>query len=272
MHFAVHHVSTYRYDAPVRLAPHLVRLTPRSDQGSLRFHHLRVSPEPVQRFAFDDNFGNRIVQLDFAGSCHVLRIESELALDTRAPPLVMGALSPLPWFPPQSGADGWPVAANVQQFAADLTRRAGYDAVGFLDLLAHTLWSRFVGESRTDGDAHSAAQTLASGTGACRDLTVLFMDAARSQGLQSRFVSGYQAHRDGNQDGPRQMHAWPEVELPGQGYRGWDPSHGRRVGDGHVALCAAPRQAATMPVEGGFSFAGPSVRSTLDFSLRIETR
>jgi transglutaminase-like putative cysteine protease len=53
-------------------------------------------------------------------------------------------------------------------------------------------------------------------------------------------------------DGRRHLHAWAEVVLPGIGYRGWDPMHGVRVGDGHVALCAAATQAATMPVEGGF--------------------
>ncbi len=48
--------------------------------------------------------------------------------------------------------------------------------------------------------------------------------------------------------------------------------HGIRVGDGHVALCAAPTQAETMPIEGGFYFDGATVNSTLDYSLRIATR
>jgi hypothetical protein len=52
---------------------------------------------------------------------------------------------------------------------------------------------------------------------------------------------------------------------------GWDPTHGVDAGEGHVALSAAPDQAGTMPVVGGFYFAGSSVASTLDFDLRITT-
>ena len=70
-------------------------------------------------------------------------------------------------------------------------------------------------------------------------------------------------------DGRRHLHAWPEALLPGAGWRGWDPTHGVRVTDGHVVLCAAPTQAETMTVSGGFW--GPSgVRSTLSFTLEIE--
>ena len=90
-------------------------------------------------------------------------------------------------------------------------------------------------------------------------------------GIVGRFVSGYQAQAD-TPDGQRHLHAWAEVFLPGGGWRGWDATHGLRVDQGHVALCAAPSQAATMPIEGGFSFQGPTVNSTLDHSVRITTR
>jgi hypothetical protein len=39
--------------------------------------------------------------------------------------------------------------------------------------------------------------------------------------------------------------------------------------DGHVGLCAAPGQGATMPVEGGFY--GGAATSTLDYQVEIET-
>jgi transglutaminase-like putative cysteine protease len=98
----------------------------------------------------------------------------------------------------------------------------------------------------------------------------LFLAACRCQGLAARFVSGYQAQAQ-TPDGQRHLHAWAEVFLPGAGFHGWDPMHGVRVGAGHVALCAAPDQAATMPIEGGFFFQGATVNSTLDHSVRIST-
>jgi transglutaminase-like putative cysteine protease len=65
------------------------------------------------------------------------------------------------------------------------------------------------------------------------------------------------------------LHAWAEVFVPGAGWSAWDPTHGVPVTDGHVALCAAPDQADTMPVEG--SYYGPARTATLDFSVRIAT-
>jgi hypothetical protein len=46
--------------------------------------------------------------------------------------------------------------------------------------------------------------------------------------------------------------------------------HGLPVTDGHVALCAAPDQAATMPVEGGFY--GDGITSTLAYGVQITTQ
>lgn len=67
-------------------------------------------------------------------------------------------------------------------------------------------------------------------------------------------------------DGKRHLHAWPEVWIEGAGWRGYDPTHGARVTDGHVALCAAPGQAETMPLEGGY---WGEARSTLAYAIEI---
>jgi len=141
--------------------------------------------------------------------------------------------------------------------------------VAFLDHLCGTLYGRTDRQIRHTGDAQSAAETLATRRGACRDLTVLFLAAVRTLGFAGRFCSGYQAAAQ-TPDGQRYLHAWPEVFLPGIGWRGWDPTHGVVVGEGHVALCAAPEQAATMPVAGGYYF-GDSITATLDFEVRIAT-
>ena len=99
-------------------------------------------------------------------------------------------------------------------------------------------------------------------------MTALFCAACRSLGVPARFVSGYQAEAD-TPDGRRHLHAWPEAFAPDLGWLGYDPTHGLDVSDGHVALCAAPDQARTMPVEGGYYGAG--VTSTLSYAIEIAT-
>ena len=270
MRFCVHHETHYRYSRPVSLGPHLLRLNPRVE-GTGVAATIAVEPVPVSRFDAVDGFGNRVTHLAFDGATDQLRIISAFELDSRAAERPNApALPPLPW--PRDAGDGHAAYrpdeadATVRAFAADIAAESGFAALAFLDHLNGALHHNIARHIRPEGAAQSAAETLALGRGACRDLAVLFIAACRSLGIAARFVSGYQAHSE-RADGRRYLHAWPEVFVPGLGWRGYDPTHGTIVADGHVALCAAPHQAGTMPIEG--SFYGEGVTSTLDFHLRI---
>ncbi len=276
MRFAVRHETLYRYSVPVVLAPHVLRLTPRAE-NQVGTRSLVVSPEPIELREETDAYGNRVARVTFSGQATgELRIESRFELETSPPRLASEVSERLPW--PQPLADELAVyragdagvEPTVIAFARAVAAEVGQQPVAFLDHLCRTIHARADKQIRTSGDAQAAAETLASWQGACRDFTVLFLAAARSMGMPARFCSGYQSAAE-TPDGRRYLHAWPEVFVPGFGWRGWDPTHGLDAGEGHVALCAAPDQAKTMPVAGGFYFAGSSVTSTLDFDLRITT-
>ena len=271
MHFSVCHQTHYRYSAPVTLAAHRLRLAPRADGVVLRTHRLTIDPVPAIRKDMTDRYGNPLTRVEFEGPSGHLRIESRFDLETRSAPPAVPALPRLPWPSGVSEAmtDYLPPADHdetVRAFAAGLAAESGWEVVAFLDHLNQTLFTRTNRSIRSEGAAQAAAHTLATGRGACRDLTVLFMTACRSLGIAARFVSGYQARAE-TPDGRRHLHAWAEVFLPGSGWYGFDPMHGLPVTDGHVALCAAPDQASTMPVEGGYY--GDGVTSTLTYDVRI---
>jgi transglutaminase-like putative cysteine protease len=278
--FRIRHESLYRYDVPIQLGTHVLRLTPRPGSTRLTSQRLWVEPEPIVREQSADAFGNAIVRVDFGGTTQSLRVVSELELQTlQLPELAWsGDRLPLASAGESFAGDalslepyrGGSLHASVERFAAALAAEARHEPLAFLDHLTHTLFARIDRGVRPTGDARAAHETLALGSGACRDLTILFLDACRSQGLPARFVSGYQAQAQ-TPDGLRHLHAWADVFVPGVGWRGWDPMHGVRVGEGHVALCVAPHQAATMPIEGGYVFQGPSVTCTLDCSVTIGT-
>jgi transglutaminase-like putative cysteine protease len=274
MRLSVRHETLYRYSKPVRLASHVLRLNPRTDSARILAGSLTVGPAPAERHDLTDRFGNQVTHLSFDGLSDRLHIESHFDLDIfRAVPLHDPGLPRLPWS--HSAHDeladyrvfGEQDAA-VQAFAAELASESGWAVLPFLNHLSQTLFTRLERRIRVGGAAQAPAQTLAIGSGACRDLTVLFMAACRSLGIAARFVSGYQAQTD-TADGQRHLHAWPDVFLLGLGWRGFDPTHGIAVTDGHVALCAAPDQAGTMPVEGGFY--GDNVTSTLEYHVDITT-
>jgi transglutaminase-like putative cysteine protease len=272
MRFSIRHETHYRYSAPVAFAEHVLRLTPRAENAVLKSRVLIVDPEPSVRRELTDRYGNSLTRLEFEGLSGHLRIESRFDIETRAAVAPAHPAQPqLPWLSGASEeiADYLPAGEqheSVRSFAAGLASESGYDVHDFLQRLNGALFARTNRHIRPSGAAQSPEHTLATGRGACRDITMLFIAACRSLGVAARFVSGYQAYAE-TPDGRRHLHAWPEVFLPGSGWLGFDPTHGLPVADGHVALCAAPDQAATMPVEGGYY--GDAVSSTLDYDVRI---
>ena len=275
--WAIRHETSYRYDTAVAFAPHILRLSPRPDSIRTLARHLRITPTPSEVTDFSDEFGNTCTRVSFdANAVNELKIESRVEVQTYAPRQhLLGALNlpSLPWTPPysdllwafrQRDASG-EVAALAQRLAAEV----GSAPLAFFEHLCTTLYAMIDRQIRVEGSAQSPAQTLALGRGACRDLTVLYLAVCRSLGVAGRFVSGYQG-QEASPDNKRHLHAWPEVFVPEQGWFGWDPTHGVPVGSGHVALSAAPTQAATMPVDGGFYFNGPTVTSTLGYSISFD--
>jgi transglutaminase-like putative cysteine protease len=274
MRFSVRHQTLYRYSAPVRLAEHVLRFNPRPDAGRLLTRTLSIEPAPVAREETLDPFGNLVTRVAFAGLSASFAIDSrfEIELAGAAAPKIAPP-PPLPWPVDTDGPNAVYCAPGdiddtVRAFAAGIASECGGDALAFLDRLNETLFVCIRHDIRDEGAARPAAATLALGHGACRDVTDLFLAACRSLGAPARFVSGYQAKAD-TPDGRRHLHAWPEAYVPRLGWRAYDPTHGVEVDDGHVALCAAPKQAATMPVEGGFY--GGAVTSTLEYQVEITT-
>jgi transglutaminase-like putative cysteine protease len=277
MRLRIRHRTSYLYERPVRLGPHRIRLSPRSDGGiTLDHHHLVVDPLPQARWQGLDPDGNLVTELRFSGETRHLHIESELDLRTTSSPAAavgFPALLPAaePYDPPlRQRLVPWladaAVAPSVQELAVGLGSGSA-DGLAFLDALNRHLHQRLEREIREEGEAQRPEETLRRGSGACRDLTMLFLAVCRCHGWAGRFVSGYQAHgRPGARR--RYLHAWPEVYLPEAGWRGFDPTHGTPVGETHVALAAAARPADAAPVEGSYRGEGPS---RLETHLTIDT-
>ena len=155
----------------------------------------------------------------------------------------------------------------LQSFLQPLLADAAGDGLAFLSSLNKAVHGFYRRGVRLEGAPRTPAQTLARGERACRDLAVLFLAACRQAGVAARFVSGYQ--RGDGMRSTRYLHAWPEVYLPASGWRGYDPTHATLVGTGHVAVAAAPLAGAVTPVEGGYSFNGPAITSSLQTDIRI---
>lgn len=273
MRFKVDHITRYAYSEPVRLGTHVLRLRPRCAGGvRLLDHWVDIDPRPVRSRLLLDSDGNLVQRVAFDGLTAHLTVGSRFEIETssaaaddqpRDPAIGGGAYAAqmqrrlAPWIDVDDGR-GSGVAAIALEVGA-----TSADAFDFVARLNRHLFGRIEREIRETGAPQSPERTLSLGRGACRDLTVLFCAICRQHGLAARFVSGYQKGRE-SADGlqRRWMHAWPEVYLPGDGWCGFDPTHGEPVADAHVALAAAARPEDAAPIEGSYFGAARSMMTT----------
>ncbi len=273
MRYLIHHRTSYSYASGATLGTQIVRLYPRSDfrQHLLEFH-AEVDPKPTGRALLLDAENNTVLQLWFLGETPKLELVIQARVEVfNANPFGFlpdtaafepGCVPPplLHYVKRAGGSTGDPVAAWAQSLY-----QPGAPVLQFLTHLNQTMSQTLRQVHREEGPARPAHDTLRRGEGACRDTTVLFMDACRSIGLPARFVSGYTPalNREAGD-----LHAWPEVWIPGGGWRGFDPARGCAVADEHIAVCASAHPHDSAPVSG--SLFGPSAISQPTTSLRVE--
>lgn len=281
MRYHIFHNTTYTYDRPVSLQPHVLRLRPRCDGcQTLRSFSLDVIPEPAGIYQVIDLEGNAVVRVWFHRStdhlCFKVTSEVETHLTNPFEFLLEPWATKLPIdYPASLLSDLQPyfhrygspatVAPAIAQLAQEIHQSVAGEPVAFLSELNQCIYRNCQHMIRETGSPFPAGLTWSQKSGSCRDLSVLFMEACRSLGLAARFVSGYQ-EGDLNQE-KRDLHAWVEVYLPGAGWRGYDPTNGLAVADRHVTLVASALPCNAAPVSG--SFRGEGIQLGMQYHILI---
>lgn len=277
--FRILHRTYYNFSDTVVLGPHVLRLRPREGHD-LRIESSRLEIEPAAQLRWYRDAENNILGMaTFASPTMQLAIVSDL--------VVQQYNSNVEGLAAARGA-AWPVAYE----AIDLVTLAHYretsNSQRAVDAMMSTLRQQGCGAAgqpiyqamlqlsnhirtairyvvRPEAGVQSPADTLGLGSGSCRDMAALFVEAARRLGLASRFVSGY-LRIDGSGPNFGATHAWAEVYLPGIGWTGFDPTADGTVGPDHFAVAVARDPGTVPPVSGSFSGAGGS---TLDVGVWV---
>ncbi|ABQ70418.1 transglutaminase domain protein [Rhizorhabdus wittichii RW1] len=265
MKLGIRHRTRYRYRRPVTVQPHRLLAVPRCG-AELRLDEFILDAGPDTAIAWsDDVFGNRIATIDFTGDRREIAIDASMVVELDAPAWPLFAIAveahryPFPYDEDDRadlGALAGPAsgeADSVAAFARGFVAAEPTDTLALLKDLNAGMLPRVAYRPREEEGTQSPAETLALGSGSCRDIAALFIACARGLGFGARAVSGYLHDPDQAAGGQGSTHAWAEVFLPGAGWIAFDPTHGR-VGDAHLIPVAVAREnRQIMPLTGRYA-------------------
>ena len=294
---ALEHRTSYTFDRPVRVFPHIVRLRPAPHSRTpIEAYSLRV--EPADHFINwqQDAVGNFVCRLTFPNPMSQLTITVGLIADLKV-------INPFDFFI-EDWAETWPSAGFsypetlsddlkpylrpvdehgtgsgpgelVRAWVRNFAMPEGTRTINFLVELNRRVNTDLGYSVRMEHGVQTPDFTLGTGVGSCRDFAWLLVSILRQMGLAARFVSGYLVQLASDVkalDGPSgpaadftDLHAWAEVYIPGAGWIGLDPTSGLFAGQGHIPLAATPHPATAAPITGVI---GPC-ESVLEFSNTV---
>ena len=291
MKIALEHRTTYRFDRPIAIGPHVIRLRPAPHSRTpIEAYSLTISPSDHFINWQQDPFGNYLARAVFPNKASELDITVGLVVD-------MKVINPFDFFI-ESYAETYPfdypdeLAADLKPYldlsASGLGPRVGewvaasgtpppdgQSTVEFLSALNAAIYRDIAYSVRMEPGVQSPEDTLTQRIGSCRDTAWLLVTALRQCGLAARFVSGYLVQLAADQPsldgatGPTEdftdLHAWAEVYIPGAGWIGLDPTSALFAGEGHIPLAATPHPASAAAITGATE---PSV-TTMEFANTV---
>lgn len=268
----VRHLTQYHYQQPVRFGEHRLMFRPR-DSHDLRIlsTNLVISPPANVRW-IHDIFGNSIAIASFEAEAPELKFESSIVLEHYP---ITGSEFPLdalaenyPFqYPSQELPDLLPYIerrypdpqGRLDQWVKNFYSGEPVGTIDLLNTMTGAIRSQLSYNRRDEFGTQTPADTLASGTGTCRDYALLMIEALRTLGLGARFVTGYLYDAAADQQGlvgGAATHAWVQVYLPGAGWTEYDPTNEIIGGENLIRVGVARDPLQAIPLQG--SFEGPT--------------
>ena len=259
------HKLEYSYEDSVQLGEHRLCIKPRSHgfQRLINFD-LNISPNPKILYPLLAASGEEINRITFEGYTNNLYIKAVSKVETLTHPDIFDGVKERDLTLPfcrsiinrdlQGALEGWMPNGQHDPSAVELAQEAlagsSNNALSFTFQLIEIIQDRVKYTKRHTGPAWPASRTLRERVGSCRDLAMLMVEACRSVGIPSRFVSGY--HFEDPLPKELDLHAWAELYIPGAGWRGFDPSGKGLIDERYLTLVSSSKSNLTAVITGNF--------------------
>ena len=259
------HNLEYSYEESVQLGEHRLCIKPRSHgfQRLINFN-LNISPNPKILYPLLAASGEEINRITFEGYTDSLSIKAISEVETLKHPCILDGVKERDLTLPfcrsiinrdlQGALEGWMPNGQHDPTAVELAQESlagsSNNALSFTFQLIEIIQDRVKYTKRHTGPAWPASRTLRERVGSCRDLAMLMVEACRSVGIPSRFVSGY--HFEDPLPNEFELHAWAELYIPGAGWRGFDPSGKGLIDERYLTLVSSSKSNLTAVITGNF--------------------
>jgi len=264
MRLRIVHETRYEYEEPARGVIQALRMTPRGHDGQ-HVRRWRIEPSVDGRLeAKEDSLGNlvHVFSAEVPASELVIRVTGEVdTYDTHG--IVRGAVERAPDLYYLRETPLTETDEALRALAAEAFE--GRDAVAGLHALLAAVHGSVACEAKRSDKAVTAKEAFALRRGVSRDLTHVFMAAARHAGVPTRYVSGYFFRADSGEQ--EAGHAWAEAKAPGLGWLGFDPANGVCIGPAHLRVAVGLDYLGAAPIRGS-RYGGGDER--LAVALRVE--
>lgn len=284
--YQVTHRTEYSYSDVVTSSYGRGHLTPRdTDRQRCLSNTLEIDPEPADRSASRDVYGNLSSYFHVTERHHALTVTSSSVVEVDPPPAALYATgsAATPWESARPlGRDGLlaseftldlrppEITAAVRDYAAP-SFVAERPLIEVLRDLNARIFSDFTYRSGSTTVSTQVDEVLTAREGVCQDFARLAIACLRANGLAASYVSGYLATDP--PPGKERMfgvdatHAWAAVWTPQNYWLGLDPTNDQFIDERYIVV-GWGRDYADVPPLRGIIYTD-SERSVIDVSVDV---
>ncbi|ELK47450.1 transglutaminase family protein [Halobacillus sp. ACCC02827] len=280
MKYHIEHTNTFQYDSPVDQSMNHIRLKPRTDECQrLLTYRTEITPGSMTKEHID-LWGNHVETFFIPEKHDHLMLKTSSTVSIQKSPFIrmitcsdeMREIFHSELFHHHYLAylNDTPYTFLYKNQVEDIMKEVGgaEDPVRFSLRLMEYLHQSISYDTMTTEVSTKAHESWPLKAGVCQDYAHVMLGVLRSQGIPSRYVSGYlYVGEDSALVGDAATHAWVEVMVPGIGWVGLDPTNNVEALEQHIRIGTGRDYADVSPLQGVYRGGGQSLDVKVSVTL-----